>query len=817
MNKKVVLSVLSTALVASMASSAFALEAGLYMGGEVKKYYSIEKFLENEAAARVDANNAGLSNILYVGTDGKAATFQEIALADKMSDVLEKATLADFGGLTFVDAATGETYDPSKDPDLVDPVTPGELKVESVSAITSTAVDVVIDAPKDDVLGATVEVKDNNGNIVEVNPVDISAGDTVASFTFKTPVEKLEGVWTVAGKEYSFTAIQQLKDITDAASASPLNEVKLLNALNAAGIQNVDDNKLQTYATAIVTASPETLVAVQEAIDKANKSDADKEIEAAAEKAVKEATNQIQLLNALKANFERVNDEWIAAYTSGAAGSSNDSVAGFVFVPGTPNANTTVVKNGETLGAVAVTFANIQETIDNVNDAQVAAAYNKAFTSLKSDDVAAARNLANAYVAVDADAKISKKDWANDSLDVLDALIRVNTATTNNTLKTALVALDNLETALVEKYKNNSLGVTVADDLDIKSVKDSNLAEYRKKLSDTTDVTKKNQREDIQKIITDVNNVADSSLVTAVQNAANATPVDADKLVNALNALGLKQVAASNKDVYAANANYKTVADADAAQDEVDADNIAAIMALDTAAEADQLLVALNVVELKNVQPENKVAYAASVADTSTGIGSKSTLADIQTALDDVNKAELEKAKVKAINDATTATEVKAALDKLAVTSYVDVPGADKLYIAEQVLKVRDTLTAGRDELKDDGTAKDTGVAVVADAKTFANVDDLTGHLDQASTGIIAKYDALVAGVAYSNLTNISTTVSKLSAIGYDAFDNLDAGQKATVAEAFKTNYQKDKDGNEVDYATLAAIKVAIDAAIAAQ
>lgn len=801
MNKKLVLSVLSTAVVASMASAAMAKPgAGFYVGGDVDKYYSINAFFDNFDEA-LDHILDNMEATVFVDGDANAAPFLAALEAEDINTVLKPAQQSDFEDNVYenVEDPT-KPYNPAEDD--FEPVPVGDLVVESVSAITSTTVDVAIAAPTEDVLGATVEVKDNNGNIVEVNPTDISAGDTVASFTFKTPVEKLEGVWTVDGKEYSFTAIQQLADITDAASANPLDQVKLLNALNAAGIQNVDENKLAAYAVAIVDAAPATLADVQTAVDNANKSATDKEAEAAAVKAVVDAENQIQLLNALKANFAYVNADWTVKYQDAevAADGGNFSLINL-------NAD----------NAAGVTFEEIQDAINGVNDAEVAAAYDTAFKSLKSADVTAARTLANTYLATDADATLTKKDWANDSLDILDALIRVNAATTNNSLKSALVALDNLETALVVKYQNNSLGVIVENDFDIKTVKDVNLADYRKKLSDTTDVTLKNQRGDIQTIITDVNNAADSSLITAVQTAASETPVDADKLLKALNALGLKQVAASNKAVYAANTDYQAVADAAAAQAAVDADNIAAIMALDTAAEADQLLVALNVVELKNILPENKVAYAASVADTVNGIGSKTSLTDIQSALDAVNKAELAKAKVKAINEATTATEVKAALDKLAITSYVNVPGADKLYIAEQVLKVRDTLEAGRDELAADGTAKETGVAVVATAKTFASVEDLTGHLDQATTGIIAVYDELVDGVAYANLTDISTTVEKLSAIGYEAFDNLDAGQQAAVAEAFKANYQKDKDGNEVDYTTLAAIKVAIDAAIAAQ
>lgn len=139
MNKKVVLSVLSTAVVASLATSAFAApSAGLYIGGNVDKYYSLTDFVNNEVSARGEINSVGLDNVLYIDSKGNGATVKKVALADSLNDALTKVTLGDFAGNVYTNAKTGEIYDPAKDFEAPT----GDLKVEGVSAINSLTVDV---------------------------------------------------------------------------------------------------------------------------------------------------------------------------------------------------------------------------------------------------------------------------------------------------------------------------------------------------------------------------------------------------------------------------------------------------------------------------------------------------------------------------------------------------------------------------------------------------------------------------------------------------------------------------------------------------
>jgi len=155
-NKKVVLSVLSTAVVASMAASAFAApKDGLYIGGSVNKYYSTDVLLNMNATAKAAYANevksiTDFNNLVFVDFAGKGASIQEIldeGLTKAKSEALVKE---DFAASYAVATATGSTdgsYDARAD---VDGTTPGELKVESVSAINLKQIVVAFDKELDE-------------------------------------------------------------------------------------------------------------------------------------------------------------------------------------------------------------------------------------------------------------------------------------------------------------------------------------------------------------------------------------------------------------------------------------------------------------------------------------------------------------------------------------------------------------------------------------------------------------------------------------------------------------------------------------------
>lgn len=131
MNKKLVLSVLSTAVLTSMAASAMAAPSGYYVGGNVDKIYSTDFLIKNFKEASKDIMK-NPSKTVFVDEDGKAVNFMEAMLSDKnYKELLKPATKSMFEDNEYVNVATGEKWDPKKEEW---PEVPGDLTVESVSA-----------------------------------------------------------------------------------------------------------------------------------------------------------------------------------------------------------------------------------------------------------------------------------------------------------------------------------------------------------------------------------------------------------------------------------------------------------------------------------------------------------------------------------------------------------------------------------------------------------------------------------------------------------------------------------------------------------
>jgi hypothetical protein len=146
------------------------------------------------------------------------------------------------------------------------------------------------------------------------------------------------------------------------------------------------------------------------------------------------------------------------------------------------------------------------------------ALYDDVWTSLDSADLAELKSLITTYIKDNDKVDISAKDFYLDSISVLEAVIKADTATTNNSLKAALVAIDTLETSLQEKYKTDLTYGPLAEEFDIKSVNDSLLPAYIKAINEAAK-DDKNQIKDIQTIITGTNAANTVKLVNAVNTA----------------------------------------------------------------------------------------------------------------------------------------------------------------------------------------------------------------------------------------------------------------------------------------------------------
>lgn len=129
-----------------MATSAFAASGGVYIGGNVERHYSDEALLKQHAMLVADLYDSGLENVednvLFVNWDGEVATLQQLVDAKNAGkDVDYKAvTSEDFEkigaeeGFYAVDADGNVSTEKELQPEQK-PVAPGDLIVESVSAI----------------------------------------------------------------------------------------------------------------------------------------------------------------------------------------------------------------------------------------------------------------------------------------------------------------------------------------------------------------------------------------------------------------------------------------------------------------------------------------------------------------------------------------------------------------------------------------------------------------------------------------------------------------------------------------------------------
>ncbi|EMT52286.1 hypothetical protein I532_11554 [Brevibacillus borstelensis AK1] len=186
MNKKLVLSVLSTAVLTSMAASAMALEPGFYVGGNVDKYYSPSALAGN---FKVAVKEVLKQPTVYVDKDGKAANFVEALFADDINTVLKPATADMFEDDDYKIVGTDKVWNKKDEPWPL----PGDLKVESVSAITKTKVEVKFNKAVD-------SVKVENFSIAGATVSAATLGDDKKTVTLTVSGLDYETEYTVSAK-----------------------------------------------------------------------------------------------------------------------------------------------------------------------------------------------------------------------------------------------------------------------------------------------------------------------------------------------------------------------------------------------------------------------------------------------------------------------------------------------------------------------------------------------------------------------------------------------------------------------------------------
>ncbi|MCS5502053.1 hypothetical protein NY607_13035 [Lysinibacillus sp. A4] len=379
--------------------------------------------------------------------DNALVLVQNGKVYDMTKEEIQNAPASEVEGLgKTVEEYTAETGKKLTPNGIVD--NEAGLTVSSVSAIETTYVEVTFPATTDEVKGATVEVKDSKGNVIETKATDIAKGATFAQFDFVKSItaDDQKGVWTVNGVEYSFVAKEQLDKIITTAGGT--NNVAFRDALDAAAIKNVDNAFLADYKTVITTpaTAPKTLVDVQKIVDDVNAKKADSD---AVVKPVLDAKNQIDLLKALEANFDRVNRDWIESYIT-ADGTVNPGIE--ITVANTPN----TVHPTAAAAVTPVTAEAIQAAIDAVNLVNIGTA-DLAVTgaNLKASEQAKVTDLIQAYQKDDV-APAKTKAIAIKASQVKEAALKVKEAGTQNAVYTALVNLANVDSDNLKISELNS-------------------------------------------------------------------------------------------------------------------------------------------------------------------------------------------------------------------------------------------------------------------------------------------------------------------------------------------------------------------------
>jgi len=393
-----------------------------------------------------------------------------------------------------------------------------DLKVVEVSAIDTTKIVTVKATVPEAEEGATANVAifavDEEDERTAVANKDVEIEDGVVEVDFDIDTGNYVVVVTfeeeTAEKPFAID-FEAANDAVDAVNNAD-TQIKLAKALeNEYFVEYYVEENIVAYQPIVEASDYVTVDEIVEKLKGINKAEAAKGEFEAVKTALNAAKgNQLTIIGILNDNFEDVNSDYIIGY--------NEKIF-----------DDKVVKSDiEDMKA-------IQTAIYDVNEEKADEAYAKAFKSLKAEDVAAARvaagYLEDAEVATDAG--ITKQEFANDHLDVLDALIAVYDADSDKDLKSALVALDKLDTDLVEKYE----GITIpeystfdSEDFDIDSVIDEQLSEYRAAIK-AKNPGERNQRSDIQAIIDEANESVLAPIIEALSAVNTATDADAMKAV----------------------------------------------------------------------------------------------------------------------------------------------------------------------------------------------------------------------------------------------------------------------------------------------
>lgn len=643
----------------------------------------------------------------------------------------------------------------------------------------------------------TIEVIDNNGNVVKVKPLNLVINEEEAIFEFVTPLAvDPVGVWKVAGIDFDCDVAAQIAKINIADT-----ELKLYNALTAAGIKNLEVANSKAYFEA---EKPEdgfkTLAEVQAFVDEVNAEQATGEEQADKVEALAKALkgdSDVVLLNAL-APWARVNEDFL---------NKVDTNDGYKEALNAMNTNQGPKKEN------ADEFKAVQTEIDKINVARTTALVTAAEGSAKRADYNKAVAAMKFVKEDDAEKKQTTKADLQKKLDTLNLVLNVKEASTAAQFANAYDALvahvDNKATIGTETFytglrKEYMEATKVLED--VEEVKDA--AGIEAAIGKVNTVKRAELYNDVAGIVAEEGDNQTSTADVLKKLQALAAYVDAKQFdietvettearLEAYRTELAKLTAIEKVDEATADAVKTAVENVQTAINTANAAKVTepleVVVALTAESSNEDILEALKDDELAlgNVVDANIATYKADLTAITTAASLGTDEAPIKPA--DAIKALKEVIgdlnQVANINNASSADAVHTALLALSGNeAYINVPSADRLWVAEKVLAARNK---------------------VEDTKKFENLQAVRSALGTAATAHTNALKAVNDLTIESPLAGDDSVIAALSLVDAD-FAELSAAEQAEIAEPFFLGLKfAEEDPGKVSpaFRTLAAVK----------
>lgn len=539
-----------------------------------------------------------------------------------------------------------------------------QARIDSVQLKINDIVDTVNNATTQVELYNALNVKpfvNVNVDLIASYEAAINAAKPTDKDTIAEIQAIIDGVNTTNTNNEIQLLVQTAKNAMTAVSADPDGE-------NAEGVTLID--VAQEAINALPAELPEA-VATAENVEVDYKADAQAELDALRAVApVLQATNQVELLNALQSSyFVRVNAELIADYDTA-------------------------------LDGTEITVDAIQADIDAVNLTAAQAAVGNAEKSLDADDVEVAQELVSA-LPEDVDPDTTKADL-QERIDVVNGLIAIANATTEAELLAALqsevLALTDVNEAAIAEYKtlvDGGADISTATNVQSNVIDAGN----NNVLNDAVGAIENNfptytatDANDQAAALDELNRLADVS-----GDVDGATIVDANieayitDITTNIGTWAGDGITTSVQKAQAIQAVVNTVNDA-----ANEAARLAAVNDAATAAEMkaalDEVAVAENTTAYINLSSVGKLEVAELVLAARPDVGFADTTA---VTAEITNNISIRSTMISNVNNAATISDMDVALESLAYAPYDDLSAITQVAVAEAFLNAFPTDESG--------------------------------------------------------------------------------------------------------------------------